>query len=532
MADIIIPKRTQLPPGQTGAVKPPLSLADDSAVQNFGAQLQQFGAEKAVELTAARAANEYAAFQGGRNAKLAEFETYVAAHPGDSIQQIEKQRDKMLLEINSLSQQATTLPGKEKIKNDLLRNKQFTFEKTQASIQAVRSQQEFATYKVQQENNINTFDKAGYIQLQDDQVEAGLLFPELAEAQREHDFAIMDSAQKKLNDQQLFVGIRETAMSMATEQQAEAFIDASPLDRTDRNDLIAQVGRKFDNQSAIAAQEIEANQVKDRASTVDGISSNAPDMEAQIKLSSLEPDEQDVWVKKWDDRNKAIADGEVDPWTVDDSAVVNDLRAGISKGEVDETELASRLGIGLSKPTYDELFSELTEPEAKDVLSRPSVKDGDALVSRMRGVSVAQIKADVGLSDSEKSQQIAQEELIALSNQDSLRKWAKANASDPNFDAKYRQQVENIYKPIIEKVTLGFFEKILSPKKEGGIPLASPLADIFLRSESQELAQERMQVLKKDPVFDTLNKEEKKTALKFFEQGGTVQQIKDKLSGE
>jgi hypothetical protein len=198
MAKIVIQERTQTPPRETGAVAPPLSLADESGAQALGQVVTQLGEKHAVDLIESRAANEYSSFQGGRSAELAKFDAYIASHPGDSFEQLEKERAATMLRIGELSSLATTLPGKERIQNDLLRNKGFTQAKTTASIQAIRSKQEFATYQVQQENNIKNFDKNGYISLQEQQVDAGLLFPDLAEAQREHDFAIMDSAQEKL----------------------------------------------------------------------------------------------------------------------------------------------------------------------------------------------------------------------------------------------------------------------------------------------------------------------------------------------
>ena len=86
-------------------------------------------------------------------------------------------------------------------------------------------------------------------------------------------------------------------------------------------------------------------------------------------------------------------------------------------------------------------------------------------------------------------------------------------------DAELEKKVRSLTEPAREAVTLNWFEKMFSPKEKGFFTA------IGFNTETMELVQEKIDVLKDENIWQTLNTDEKESARKRFEQGQTVEEI-------
>ena len=150
-----------------------------------------------------------------------------------------------------------------------------------------------------------------------------------------------------------FVAAREQAMQFETVEDATTFIDGLTGEFTsaERNDLIAQVKRKFGYRTAQATEALENKRKADRQTIVNKfIATDFTNIEAEINKTDLTPEEKISWIEKADARAKAIAAGEKDPFEETDSNVYFDIRRRIAvptEGEeVTEKELAELVGKG------------------------------------------------------------------------------------------------------------------------------------------------------------------------------------------
>lgn len=103
-----------------------------------------------------------------------------------------------------------------------------------------------------------------------------------------------------------------------------------------------------------------------------------------------------------------------------------------------------------------------------------------------------------------------------------LDEYADTIAGDKDFDDKINKKLQDLTEPfvikaIVDEVELTTREKIFSPKKEG-------IFSRFLRTEDEELIQERTQLLKKQDEYKKLTTAEKKSAINLIEGGLTVNQ--------
>lgn len=269
--------------------------------------------------------------------------------------------------------------------------------------------------------------------------------------------------------------------------------------------------RNADEQVRLAkAQEQQKAEVWDRISKqkfekIEEFIAAQPDLstEQRIQLSD-----------KAMQRADAINRGKEDPFTKSEGAVYFKLRRKIALDprSVSEADLAKRVGDGLSITDYEKLLKMTTD--TGDPLNRPNVKRAQKVIDDTR-------RLDVRLADDDVNAALLAEEQ-ALENQQRLDDWVIQNADNPNFDLLLRKETSELLREPIEKVTLNGLEKLLSPKKVGGVPFVSAFFDIFLRSESQELAQERRQSMRKESRYKNLSDEKKDIAKELVEGGSTV----------
>jgi hypothetical protein len=182
-----------------------------------------------------------------------------------------------------------------------------------------------------------------------------------------------------------------------------------------------------------------------------------------------------------------------------------------------EPKLAVLVGKGLSIADYEKFKGQL---EKDSPLNKPSSKRAQDAVSRIRGIDVK--LAIKGAKEGEQVLAATAREADYLRIQNDLDDWIEKNIGDENFDAKLKLKTEQLLSPIIEDVSLNWLETILSPKDRKGL-------DFGLRTESQELAQERIQSIKKDTVFKDLSADDRDEVVKLIEDGFSGQEAVDRV---
>lgn len=162
LIDVPLYHRGQLPPGRAGQAKPPYQLADRSGEIAFAQTLQKFSGAIFDKLVSQRAANELAEFQGSVDTALAEWDTYVAANPGASYDDLQKVRDKMMKTMRTAGQQkGLTGIAKQNIKNWYARNEGVIYEKAQVGMERIRARQQAKQSDILLEQAIGRFDRQG-----------------------------------------------------------------------------------------------------------------------------------------------------------------------------------------------------------------------------------------------------------------------------------------------------------------------------------------------------------------------------------
>ena len=170
-----------------------------------------------------------------------------------------------------------------------------------------------------------------------------------------------------------------------------------------------------------------------------------------------------------------------------------------------------------------------------DVKKRPSLTRMHASLGRLRDNQVALVTApqkieilagQPGLVLEKKSDQ---QNIINIENSfirigTELDEYAETIAEKDNFDDLLNKKFQDLTRPIIQRVTLNNFELLFSPKREGFF------TKIGFNTEAEELAQEKLDTLKDQPVWKTLTKVERKEAKAAFENGWTVDQVVQELS--
>ncbi len=147
MAEAPVYRRNELPPGQTGLVKPGFQLADTSAQQRLGRTVEGAAGDMWSKIIQADAANEEAEFVGLVKAKQAEYEAKVADQPGARIEDYQTWQNDLLSEIKISGAKAKTGIAKEWIRQWYSEHEKPLKESLNASTQAVVSKRQEEVFK-------------------------------------------------------------------------------------------------------------------------------------------------------------------------------------------------------------------------------------------------------------------------------------------------------------------------------------------------------------------------------------------------
>lgn len=325
-------ERTEVGPTRAGSVKPGFDLARGAGLAEIGVATSRFAGAIFDDLVATTAANEEATHQGVVRSEMAGFDTFVAANPQASFEQLEAERDKMFARIDVAGKKATTRKAQQNIKNFMARNKNYMLETTQASMESIRVKQELLASQTHVKSFMTNFDRPGLKQHYEDMLEAerpiynrDVIFgPVGKDGVRvggvfEEQVAIIDKAEKKVLMGQLKTDIESQAFRLAAESGLEAaeehlrnpevtagLIEAG-MTREDARSLLNDISERVKHETVQADEKLETQREVDRGSVYDAINAGTAklpdgtettDLRKFIESTSLDEDEQEsMWQK-------------------------------------------------------------------------------------------------------------------------------------------------------------------------------------------------------------------------------------------
>lgn len=552
MTDIAIGplQRTRLPPSRVGEVKPPLSLADRSGEIGLAFATAKFAGDHFDKLVATKAANEFATFQGVVNTEIENFNTLVKSRPGASFDELQTDRNKMITKLDAASKNATTRAGKQAIKNYMLTNKGLIQAKTQANMVAIGVRQQLATAEEHIKTFMNTGDIDGLEAFyfgEEGLVQAELMTRKFAKAQFTNQKAIMvEASRKSAIKNASAIGLRAWEASktefgpLGSKKAAFAAIQAlEDISGDDKALAESKVNVQVNNRRA--EDKLQQEQA-----------ANAATDEVNEKLNKGEFDGIDAFINSQEgitetQKNnllahataytKSVNDTKEDTVTTDETnisidRIIDDVRNGrkdYEEGIAAYSELASGVKASEGSSNLDDI-RKAADFSTNEATTKQVVKNGQSVTGRMRAVEVAMVNAQVDLDDEERLPLIAAIEERFFGYQTQLDEWAVANKDDPNFNDKYQKQVNDLFRPEIERVTLNLFQRSLRLSEE--TPLFGRGAKLLGTSEEAALARKRFKALEEHAVFRTMTAKEKDDAKKLFRSGSTLAEVVALLEGE
>ncbi|MCK5611577.1 hypothetical protein KAR91_57430 [Candidatus Pacearchaeota archaeon] len=117
-------------------------------------------------------------------------------------------------------------------------------------------------------------------------------------------------------------------------------------------------------------------------------------------------------------------------------------------------------------------------------------------------------KIQIGLADGDTSI-ISQELSTTAANRETLRQYAKEHKEDKDFNVNFQKQVDAAMLPAAEEVTLNWFQKTFAPFPEA-----------LLVDKKRNAA---IDAFKDTDTYQSLSKDDKKTAQRYFTNRGTVE---------
>ena len=450
MAKIQLVQRTQVGPRTGGVAKPPLSLADRSGQIALGQSIEQVGSDIDRKLVTSRAANEQAVFRGVTETELQGYDTFVKTNPNASLEQLKKEQEAMMARIRVASSESTTGIAKRGNTNWLAANESLLNKKAHDQMVAVKTRQELDTYAINQKLNMDNFDKGAYFELKEDMVAAGLLNRDVADAQEEMDFGIMDKAQSKVivsEAARLGVDAWQTTVTKEAPEGdlrvAFATIEELPLTEKEKKDAEAEAKTRVINRRAENKITLENAQETDRTN-INQLVYFDKDYDAAneaIKASSLTEKEKSSMFA--DSERRALAKAKGVPIITDRVAESTgyNMSLGIWRGDVSKKDMDKWLldnSASLDDSAYQRISSSAAntlKSSQAEALSRANTEAGQVLVDRVSDSAQSQFLADAvkGLSPD-----IADLFISKANEERQLQFWSLSR-----YNAELRQWIED-----------------------------------------------------------------------------------------
>ena len=193
---------------------------------------------------------------------------------------------------------------------------------------------------------------------------------------------------------------------------------------------------------------------------------------------------------------------------------VVDIIDGVAKGthtmkQADDA-IAGGVGKHFDATIARSLRSKLSEKSKADSpLNKPQAKRGQALIARLR-------TQNLKLAEEDESLDPTGIELQYFALQNDFDEWLIDN-SDAT-DADIEKKVRTLTEPVVEEVTLGFLDRVITGFFRAG-----------KGKFDKALVDKKIGVLEERGIWKTLNTEDKESAKQALQRGVTVQQIIDNL---
>lgn len=535
MAVVQLYQRRGTPPARVGAIKPPHipEVGVGEFVAGLVGKFLDSPIWKKIEKT--RTNNEQSEILGNMDTLLVNFETELADEPGLPAKDIQKKIDKVLSEIDKAPKLATTPEAKEWVKNLILKNRGKIEATLNKRAEGIETQHELKRFQLERERLIAER-KPDELNTLYEGISGTIIDPEVATLAFQNDVMKIDALQAKFDAQvakeaelatreleeaaeaQLFIDIREQAMTFKILEEAQTFIDSQSavLERVQRNDIHAQVKRKFGFREAEIKEQTEQQQKKDRQGILNlFIANNYVNIDDSINATSLDPEEKEGWISKADRRAKAFNKDEIDPFLLTEPKTYFELRRRIAADpqSVTENELAKAVGDGISINDYEKLLN-MIQPEEPDKppnpLNAPAAKRAQASLGRVRA-------AEIAITEKEDLLEIRATEDRYLRVQNDLDRAIldAERAGKPLTDEQIEKKTRELTTPIIKEVTLNWFQRWTLPKKP---------SRFFPKTEAIFLTEKRIENLRKQPVFDRFTPAEQQQVIDLIKAGSTVEQ--------
>ena len=381
---------------ETGAVRPG---EVKPRVTPVSTEPSKFTGEVFDEIYKTRVVNEEAAFQSGTKGIMEEYQTFVSANPGASFEDLEKQRDKAMVEIGKLSQTATTPEARERNAQRLKLNRRTLLAQTQTQMEEIQSKQQQLAAEANIKRLVSSMDEEGLDEFyygEDGKggvVGSKLYNKDVIDARFAQQKQVMDEARRELAvGNATGIGFDVWEATGDTKLALDA-IDKLPIPEGDKqeveSEMLARIGYREIQDKAVLQNRL-GEQDEAIQDSIDGSDYAAANLLIDtFDTSTLKGEGKAAvvdWKQQWDSKIKAAQDatsrGELNNFQVDDGSAYGDLleRATQVPGSVTETELDELHGKGpdgLSTAHFKELSS-LIQPD--------SIRSNDAHYVRVTSV--------------------------------------------------------------------------------------------------------------------------------------------------
>lgn len=310
--DIQLYQRKEIQPSQAGEAMPPYSLADESGKIQFGKTLAGFAGQEFQKLLEAKSSNEIHQYIGQINSAREQFNTYVKANPGASIEDIGAARDKMMAGIATFDKSITTQPAKDFAKNYLLENKQVIINKANDVAVARMSEFEFQRMTMQLDNYVKTGNVAGINDLIDRHTGTQI--------HKDNAQFIKEQYVRKAT----MTNVLAQAENSPSKDEALKVINSNTMfDDKEKDQLEAEVNAhfnrlKFNTKSQFGKMDVDISNAlwpapDDKGATPPPNADIALKIVNSADLSSLPDDEKETavkWKKEWNETIEKLAKGQ------------------------------------------------------------------------------------------------------------------------------------------------------------------------------------------------------------------------------
>lgn len=578
MAKIFLPQRSAVGPTRTGQAKPGFDLAGGDDLIQAGesiAKVGMFASRHFDDIRKAKTANEEAEGLGAFKGLVESFNTFSKANPNASPEQLRVEWGNVQSEINKLPAQiGTTSQSTENLMTIFANNMPLAEQKADSFAAAVGSSQQRARSEQQIKGLITDLDSDELVQHYMRQVGAGTYDKELifgpegkGGGRLDNELDIIETVKEKDRlrieaeiaeveygnaQQDAFNAWRGTITDENPEGDINAGLESINKDpRIPNQDKQEAESELKARASSTMSQADEARKAailesdnaiqkkindKDTAGIVEFIRSQ-PALDEIQKGTWIDAVEKDAAAKLKDDEQNS-------PFNQGSNAVfqkwLNAAQTDPKSFDMNDMTELTKKPDGITTAQWRTINSvrntALNNKETgQDPLSRPSSKKASAAISRVRALEIriatkeAKPGEEVGVATN------LETKYLGIENE--LNDWIELNKDDKDFEGKLEKKTKQLLTPVVETVTLSAMERLFSPKGKAareageGIFGLSVLADVFLRSERQELAQERLQTLKKEINFGELSDEKQVEAKQALENGWTVQDVINAIEG-